>query len=190
MTERAIHIHEDDWGMRSVIPLGALPEASADMTRSIEAAKRNRAPDGVGWTDVHVIAEPATDFAAAGLSLAAASAALAALMPRIRKFTATATAGFDTTRRDPWGSYEEDAHCYGFDDTCYVKLESEGDLVKTIWFECRTDEPEKLAALRRAFVAIDALVPSAITDYWLHGTGAIADATFLDRYFQALAAEV
>lgn len=188
MTERAIHIHEDDWGMRSVIPLAALREASTDMVRSIEAAKRNHAPDGVGWTDVHVIAEPSTDFAATDLRLADASAALGSLMPRIRKFTATATAGFDTTKRDPWGSYEEDAHCYGFDATCYIKLEPEGDLVKTIWFECRTTEPERLSALRRALVAIDALVPSAIADYWLHGAGAIADPAFLDTYFQALAA--
>lgn len=88
-----IHIHEDDWGMRNLHPLSALTEAMRDITRAAEAGEKNRAPDGVGWMDVHVIGEPSADYSSVPLPLAAIASALEPLMPRVRRFTATAAAG-------------------------------------------------------------------------------------------------
>lgn len=184
-----IHIHEDDCAMRNLYPLETLAELSADVEQAREAGERNRAPDGAGWTDVHVIKPPSKDYAGMGLRVENAAAALEGLMPRVRRFTATASAGFDPGVQDPYGTYELDAHCYGFDEECFLKLDTGGDCVKTIWFECRTSDDMRRGALRRAIEAIDALVPSAIADYWNDMAGAVRDAQFLDKYFAELAPE-
>jgi hypothetical protein len=184
--EISIHIHEDDWGMRNLYPAGALREVAADMHEASEASLRNRAPNGIGWTDVHLIKPPSLDYASVGLGLNDVCSALEPLMPRVRKFTATATAGFRLGAHDPLGSYEQDACCYGFGSDCFIKLAPHEELVKHIWFECTTQDPEKLAALRAAVLAINELVPSVIADYWNDMTGAVHDIAFLDRYFQEL----
>jgi hypothetical protein len=180
-TEPRIEIHEDDEGMRNVYPLAARAEAEKDMTTSIEAAERNRAPDGIGWTDVHLIEAPAMTFADAGLTLAAASTALTPLMPRIRRYWAGLLG-----RNDPLAAYETDAYCFG-SAHCFIKLEPKGDLVERIWFEAHDTDAASLATLRSALLAINALSPALIADYWLHATGAVGDQTFLDAYFKALA---
>ncbi len=54
--EPEIAIHEDDEGMRNLYPIAAREDAAGDMQSSIDAGERNRAPDGIGWTDVHLIA--------------------------------------------------------------------------------------------------------------------------------------
>jgi hypothetical protein len=189
MSEAAIHIHEDDWGMRNLYPVGAFFEARADLARSAEASERNRDPGGVGWTDVHVIGAPSIDYSDVRLELGAVADALGSIMPRVKRFTATAMAGFTLNERDPWGSYQEDAYCYGFDQGCFIKIEPEGDLVKQVWFECRTEDSERLSALARAILAIDALAESVIADYWVDRVGRVRDPAFLDVYLRELAAE-
>lgn len=173
--------------MRNLYPLDALPEASADVTQAREAGERNRAPDGAGWTDVHVIRPPSKDYSAMNLLVADATAALDGLMPRVRRFIATASVGFDPGAEDPYGSYEADAHCWGFDAECFLKLETAGEYVKGAWFECLTEDDAQRQALRRAIEAIDSLVLSAIADYWNNRTGAVRDKRFLDEYFRELA---
>ena len=187
MSEPAIHIHEDDWGMRNLLPVGAFAEAQLDVARAADAADRNRAPGGVGWTDVHVIGAPSIDYSHVGLELAAITDALGVIMPHIRTFNATATAGLDPNTRDPWGSYEADAHCFGFDHTCFVKIEPAGTMVAQVWFECTTADSDRLSAFARAIRAIDGLAESAIADYWLNCAGRIRDAAFFDSYLRALA---
>jgi hypothetical protein len=173
--------------MRSLYPAAALAHASRDVTHAMEAGERNREPGGMGWTDVYVIQDPTTSYLDVQLPLAQASRALAGLMPCVRKFYATASAGFDPGHRDPDGSYEEDAHCYGLHRRCFIKLEPEGELIKRIWFEANTDDAHELATLRAAILAIEGLARSAIADYRLDVAGAVADAEFLDRYFNKLA---
>ena len=184
-----IHIHEDDWGMRSLHPIAAWPEAAADIDEAAAAGNRNRAPDGVGWTSVHVIAEPQIDFTSNGLSLEEAARLLAPLMPRVKRFVATSMAGFRTATRDPYGSYEENAWAFGFDAGCFIKLEPEGDLVRRIWFEASTGNTAHLAALRLAILAIDAIAECILIDYWSDSSGRVRDGGFLDRYFAALAGD-
>ena len=172
--------------MRNLYPLPALPGASADVRAAAEAGERNRAPDGARWTDVHLIQQLSTDYAATGLTLSAAAAVLEPLLPRVPRFNSTASAGFAEGPEDPWGTYEQQAWCYGFDEDCFVKLEPAGELVKQIWFECRTREQARGAALRSAVLAIDGLVPSAIADYWIDMAGPVHYPAFLDSYFEAL----
>jgi len=132
------------------------------------------------------IQQPATDYSALGLRLTDAVAVLEPLMPRVRRFNATATAGFDPGVRDAWGTYDQEAYCYGFGASCFLKLDVDGNFVKRIWFECRTQDVGNINALRKAMLAINALVPSAIADYWNDMVGAIQDSAFLDQYFQEL----
>jgi len=182
-----IHIHEDEVGGRNLHPLVAAADVAADVGAAAVASEANRAPGGVGWTDVHVIQQPERDYTDAGLRLADADAALAPILPRVRDFAATASAGFEPGAHDPWGVYEDDAYCYGLDAACFIKLEPDGDLVRHIWFAVETPDIERLARVRDAIVALDRLVPSVIADYWLDATGEVRDAAFFDAYLRALA---
>lgn len=180
----AIHIHEDDWGMRNLYPLAAAAEAAAELEVAKAAGARNRDPSGFGWTDMHVIESPSISYADRGLLLSDAAAALEALMPRVRLFNATIGAAFEPGRRDPYGSYETEAWCFALNERCFIKLEPKDDLVENIWFELRTGEAEARAILRAAIERVNALEPSYIVDYWLDLAGP-AEAAFLDRYFAA-----
>lgn len=184
-----IHIHEDEWGMRCLHPLAAAAEVAADLSKAEASSEANRAPDGVGWTDVHIIAAPAHNYAATGLTFAQADAALTPIMPRVRRFVATATAGFDEGAQDPLGSYEDDAYCYGIDASCFVKLDGNEPLVQQIWYGADTADPAHFDRLRRAIIAVDRLVPSVIADYWLDCAGSVADSEFLNRYMRMLVQE-
>jgi len=186
MSERIIHIHEDDWGLRNVYPAIAWAHARRDLAASAAAAARNRAPDGIGWPDMYNLQPPQADFTQVPLALAPLCAALAPLMPRVTRFYATASAGFGATTRDPYGSYDDAALCFGFDAGCFVKIEPQGELAARIWFEAATDDRTQLAALRAALCAIDALAPSIVADYRADLAGPIADAAFLARYFTQL----
>lgn len=179
----AIHIHEDDWGMRNLYPLAAADEAAAEL-RASQAAERNRAPSGFGWTDIHIIEAPSITYADRGLRLGDAAAALETLMPRVRLFNATIGAAFGSAERDPLGSYETEAWCFALDEDCFVKLEPRGELVESIWFDFRAYEARARATLRAAIELVNALEPSYIVDYWLSIAGP-AEADFLDRYFAA-----
>ena len=182
--EPVITIHEDDWGMRNLHPLAGLAQVEADMAASDAASEANF--DGVGWSDMHAIRPPAATFADEGLTLAAAAAALAGFMPRVMQFNASMY-GLMNKDSDPYGSYETDAWCFGFDRDCFVKIEPSGDLVGSIWFEAATGDEEQLNILFKALEAIHALAPCCIADYWAHAAGSVGDDDFLDRYFEFLA---
>jgi len=138
------------------------------------------------WTDLHVIQPAKHDYAEAGLGFAQAAAALAPILPRVRRFTATAMAGFGDGAHDPFGSYEVDAHCYGVDASCFIKLDGNNSLVRQVWFQADTQDAGRLEKLRHAIVAIDQLVPSIIADYWLKCTGVVGDGAFLEKYMRVL----
>lgn len=189
MSAPTIHIHEDDWGMRNLYPVAAFAVAQADVAEASDAGRRNRQPNGLGWSKVHLIKPPAVDYADVGLELAPTAERLESLMPRIRQFTATATAGFDPAIKDAGGSYETDAQCFGFGSDCYIKLETKGDLVRQIWFDVFTDDTTHLEAFRHGVLSIDALAPSLIADYREDVVGSIRDDAFFARYMRTLAGE-
>lgn len=182
-----IHIHEDDWGLRTLVPIAAGVEIAADMAASREAAEAHRDPSGHGWTGVHVIEPPSTDYGGAGLTVAAAAAVLEPIMPRVKRFYATATAGF--SGRDAYGSYNNDAWCFGRGRHCFIKLDVKEGLVREIWFDLSSSDPDDVAAVKRSMEAIDQLVPSLIADYNLDAHGAVADPKFLGQYFELLKGE-
>jgi hypothetical protein len=183
-----IHIHEDDWGMRNLYPIAARTEVANDLDAAREAGERNRDPSGIGWTAVYMTRPPSTDYREAGLMLAAAAAALEPIMPRVKRFYATASGAFGRATRDPFGSYEEEAWCFGRGAYCYMKLEVQGGLVERIWFDLSSSDPADAAALRLSIEAIDRLAPSLVADYSLDAEGLVADPDFLNDYFQHLAA--
>jgi len=130
-----------------------------------------------------VIKPPSKTYVDAGLLLSDAAAALQGIMPRVRRFYAGTFASIGRERRDPFGSYEEDAWCFGFDEGCYLKLEPNGDHVERIWFNLGHAPPEHAAALRRAIEAIERLAASIVVDYFLDAAVPVGDAGQLDRYF-------
>ena len=67
-----------------------------------------------------------------------------------------------------------------------MKLEHKDGVVKAIWFECRTAEPDDIFRLRAALVALNAIVPSAVVDYWINAVGPVGDQEFLGKYFEDL----
>lgn len=184
----AIHIHEDDWAMRNLYPEEAADQVVDEMLAAYEAGERNRAPGGSGWTDLHVIKPPSIDYSDVRLSLAETAAALASVLPRVRRFNATLSSLIGSVERDPLGSYEEEAWCFGRSRDCFIKLEPEGELVRGIWFELRGTDPADAAAIRAAIEAVDRLAPSFLADYWL-SFASPADGEGLDAYFARHAAK-
>ncbi|MET1110163.1 MAG: hypothetical protein ABWX67_01405 [Allosphingosinicella sp.] len=183
----AIHIHEDDWAMRNLYPAETAGEVAGEMRAAHEAGERNRAPDGVGWTDIHLIEPPSFDYSNVGLTLAEAAAALEPILPRIKRFNATIFSSIGAEERDPLGSYEEECWCFGRSENCFIKLEPEGELVRDIWFELRGTDPADAAAIRAAIEAVDRLAPSYLADYRLSFEAPV-DGEGLDEYFALHAA--
>lgn len=153
-----IHVHEDDWGMRVLYPAVAEFEILADMKAGAAAAANARDPSGVGWTEIQRIKQPSTTYADVGLRVGDAARVLESAMPRVRRFYATASGGFGDARRDPYGSYDDDAWCFGFGEYCYVKIDVVGERIEQIWFDLSTSDPASVSALRRSFEALDSLV--------------------------------
>ena len=189
MTVEAIHIHEDDWGMRNLYPIEAADEAAAELRAAHEAGERNRLESGFGYADMHVIKPPAVDYVSVGLDLAAAATALEPIMPRVRIFNATISSAIGSEDRDPYGSYETEAWCFARSCDCFVKLEPAGDRVAGIWFELAGGDAGDAAAMRAAIEAIDRLAPSYLVDHWL-SFACPTDPASLDAYFAAHAADV
>lgn len=158
--------------MRNLVPLVGLEEARRDIDAAAAFAHDHQDPSGFGWTDMYVVAAPSKDYSDVGLTLEAAAQALSPIMPRVKRFG------------DPYGSYDDNAWAFGLGSRCYIKLECEGDLVKSIWFDLRTADAEDVFALRRAIEAINDLIPSAISDYSFNAVVRIGDQPALDAYFQ------
>lgn len=183
-----IHIHEDDWGMRNLYPAAALGHAEADMAAGLEHARK--AFDGIGYSSMYVIKAPDITFADVGLEAAAIETALSPLMPRVRQFHATIWHFLDPStprgERDPYGAYEDDALCFGFDAGCFIKIDCREGAVRSIWFEARGAPRPEMERLKAGLLALQALTPCAIADYWLDETGPLSDPAFAAHYFAAL----
>lgn len=181
-----IHIHEDDWGMRNLYPFAALSDAEKDIAEAAAAAERNRNPSGFGYTDMYIASPPSIDYTDVGLTVVDVEQALTPIFPRIRVFNATSFSALDSDRRDLYGSYEEDAWCFGLGSHCYLKLETKGSLVSGIWFDLATYDADEIQRFQNAVEAINALAPSVIVDYFLDFVGVLSDSNVLGDYLAAL----
>jgi hypothetical protein len=177
-----IHIHEDDWGLRTLHPRGAWSELAADLAAAEAAGEANRAPGG-GWSEMHLIAPPALAFADVGLTPVRAAAIVAAHLPRASRFVATAGAGFTPGVHDPYGVYDDDPLAFGAREG-FIKLDVRDGALAAIWFDLA--DAAAAAALRRAFEALDAETPCVIADYVAGACGSVRDGAFLDAYFTAV----
>lgn len=175
-----IHVHEDDEGMRNVYPANTVAEAMEDLAAAKENSETHLAPSGVGWTEVHPIKEPEKSFRELKVNMQTVSSALENVLPRIREFEV----GFGAN--NPFHYKDDDANCFGFGQSLYLKLEADGDYLKAIWFDVSSESEEELSTLKRAFEVINEIHPSMIADYWLETGGLIEDRNFLDRYFAIL----
>lgn len=183
--EASIHVHEDDYGMRVLVPAAALADVQRDQANAKEHHARHTDQNGL-TTKPYAIRRPSLDYSAIPLRVTDAAAALEKHFPRVRKFTATATSGFEPRKIDAYGSYETDAYCFGASAECFIKLEDKDHIVREIWFECLTSDREEIARFRAALNALNIIAPSAIADYWFNECGAISDQEFMDRYCRAL----
>jgi hypothetical protein len=174
--------------MRNLYPAFVQHEVDKDIEAAQEAGLKNRDPSGIGWTDVHIIEQLSTNYSQTGLRLTDAATALGSILPRIKRFYATACGGFDLAKRDPYGSYDEEAWSFGHQH-CYIKLEVKDDLVTEIWFDLSGSKPDDADALHQAFTVIDQMVPSLVADYYLGVQGLVTDREFLDTYFRSLTAQ-
>lgn len=175
-----VHIHEDDEGMRNVYPAATVGEVMDDLAAAKSSSEANLAPNGIGWTDVHAIREPEKSFRELEVDLQRVSNAIGSILPKIKEFEV----GFGTN--NPFHYKDEDAKCFGYGQTLYLKLEAEGDCLKAIWFDANSNVEEELSALRRALEAINDIQPSMIADYWLNTGGLVSDQAYLDCYFNDL----
>lgn len=175
-----VHIHEDDEGMRNLYPANAISDVMDDIAAAKLNSVENLAPNGVGWTDVHAIQEPEKAFLEIGLEWQSVANAIGEVLPRIKEFEV----GFGTN--NPFHYKDLDPTCYGFGQSMYLKLETDGDYLKAIWFDTRSNVEEELFALRRTLEAINEIHPSMIADYWLNTGGLIGDRAFLDAYIEGL----
>lgn len=179
-----LHIHEDDWGLRQLFPVEALADALADMAASRAKAAASRDPSGFGWATAHQIADACVGYDDLGVSAKSFADAFAALEPRVPRFYATATAGFDRATRDPYGSYEEDALCFG-DRDCFIKVDTKNGLATAVWYDMSSTSGA-VARLRRLLIAAQSVRPSVLVDYPADMAGPIGDPDFMDAYFACI----
>lgn len=181
--EAVIHIHEDDWGMRNLYPVAALKHVADDMGVADEHLTSMGGLEKLLVSEMHVIAEPPSSFKDFAIPIETMVTLLQPILPRVRYFYATASAGFEVF--DSLGSYETAAWSFGYSQNCYIKIDVTDDIVSSIWFGFDTEVPEEIAALLAAFQAINTLIPCCIADYFCNEVFALSDAARLDAYFEA-----
>lgn len=176
-----IQIHEDDEGMRSLHPMQAIDEITAELLASSKHSEENRSPVGVGWTEVHAIRSPEAGFDSLHIPVLAVAEALEKHLPRIREFE------LGWGQNNPFHYLEADAYCFGLGTNLYVKIDVNNGLIESIWYEARPKDHEELTRLRQAIESINDVIELSCADYWLHMGGAIDDREFMDRYFGMIA---
>lgn len=175
-----VHIHEDDEGMRNVYPAHAINEVMDDIAAAKVHSVENLAPNGVFWTSVYGIKKPEKSFLEIGLDWQSFANALGKILPKVEEFEM----GFGANNFFRYKDH--DPICFGFGQSMYIKLETDGDYLEAIWFDTRSNVEEELSALRRALEAIDEIHPLMIADYWLDTGGLIGDQAFIDAYIEGL----
>ena len=175
-----VHIHEDDEGMRNVYPADTFNDVMKDIAAAKASSVENLAPNGIGWTDVHAIREPEKSFRELGFEWRIVADAISVFLSKITEFEV----GFGTN--NPFHYKDDNPICFGFGQSMYLKLETDGDYLTAIWFDSRTNNEKEMSALRRALEALDEIHPSMIADYWLNTGGFIGDQAYLDAYIDGL----
>lgn len=175
-----VHIHEDNEGMRNLYPVAAYDDVEEDLIAGKKASVENRAPGGIGWTDVHQIKEPDATYAKVGTSLKDMATAVEQHLPRIDHFEVGFGDGNPFHHRDIGG------FTFGFGDHLYVRFDTKDDVLLGIWYDVTTSDLSELEALRQTFLEINTVQRSMIADHWMHTGGRIDDEAFLTGYLNEI----
>jgi hypothetical protein len=89
------YLHEDDWGMRDLVPEENRFRAAAGTEEARAFGEAHRAPDGVGWTDMFVTPDLPISYSQREVTLTALRALLPELTLCQRFFT-----GYSTYREE------------------------------------------------------------------------------------------
>jgi len=158
------HIHEDDWGMRSLHPHSYLQEARQEIAHSKANAENNC--DEFGCAEIYGFSFPETDFSQLGYSQKTVTEVFGSDFPRVRNFYATATSGFSSNQRDKWSEYLHDAFAFGKNSGCFIKFDIEDKKVRGMWFEHEKCEESSLLSLKNALNELNKISPLIIVDMW------------------------
>jgi len=178
MNDVIIRIHEDDEGLSNIYPAEGFEQASADLDKSIQASVENRAPNGAGWKDMHIIETPEVTFVDKGLRADVLGRAMEKVLPRAAKY--------QTTPDDYYARRIDNPHCYGLGNQLFFMFETQGEFVKYIWFVMDDSTPHELLTMRLAMNVINDHAPAMISDYRANSDGLMSDTNFMDRYFDHL----
>lgn len=179
-----IHIHEDDWGQRHLYPEIAWADVEAE-GRALDAhADKYADPNGYGFSEIYAIKGPTKSYKDVGLKLEPLATELGKLFPRVKNFNATISGSIGKAEKDPFGSYETDAWCFGVDWDCFIKLETDGQLISDIWYAYGNEDQELIKKLIEAIRLVHQHSPSVVSDYAAHGFGKLSDAEFAEDYFE------
>jgi hypothetical protein len=181
-----IHIHEDDWAMRSLHPRAAWEAVADDIDEALDFANKNHDPVTGYPNDIRAFEQPETNYLETSLTIDTVKSALSPHMPFVSRFYATIGSVMESAKRDPYGHYDDDAICFGFNEHCFIKIEPKGNRVKRIWFDALNLNENHSAALKAPLLAIEELTPSVIADYWHYTYGPLCDDDYLSTYLTAL----
>lgn len=170
---------DDSEGMRCIYPIAEMSNVRRDMQKAEEIHASEPGDGQYGFYNIHVIEEPKVKFKDYNLKVADCISLLSAYLPRAREYVVYPIGQFN--------GKEEGVIVFG-ENYMFIKIEPEGEFVQYLWFECMPNESQAhlMATFREAFLAIDAVVPSMIADYWMDAFGAIGDDRFLSAYLHTL----
>lgn len=176
-----IHIHEDDYGMCYLFPLIKTPHFAEDVQKLEIQSTQNSQTGDEGWLELGKVSLPTVNYYDTDLNLDRVKEIAAKHMPPISNFYSTASSGFDLEKHDPYGSYETDVNCFGFQGGCYllIKVSDEGHITD-VFFDFGGEGTEKLIDCIKELNKVN---PLMIIDEMKDIVGVVSDKVFLRRYF-------
>jgi hypothetical protein len=147
--KREIYFHEDDYCQQELLPREAFPFAEAQVKQIAEFANAHRAPDGAGWTDVHVRQKPPVTFRSFAMKKEDFDSVIS---PHLRPFDIVYT-GYRSYRERckktaAWGTSPHNALFADWDD--------EG-VVTNVWAQFFDSDEKSLLAASKAVAALGML---------------------------------
>jgi hypothetical protein len=175
------HYHEDEYGMREILPLEFWPLCAVQLeTREAEAAQKLKASDPL-WVEVYRVYEKPQDVAALGIRRDKLVAAFGTHLPRYERVE-TGTFSY----AEPAPRHEG----FGFNGCVGIYFDyDEKEIVQHIWLVRGVTTPEERAAFIDALGALSAFGRFLFFDSLKLELMRADDRAALMRYFSIAAGE-